>query len=270
MSSDEAPLPASDAAPLALRDRATILTYSALIAVAIAAWVYVVAGTRDSPDMTMDAMAPAALTLRGGVAFVASWGVMMAAMMLPSALPMIALYGAIQRKATHADAKGAPVAVFTLAYLVVWAATGVPVYLGSVFFDDLAVDVVPYGVALVLIAAGLFQLSALKHVCLRTCRSPLGFLLGHWRAGYRGSLALGLAHAAYCVGCCWALMVVLVAAGAMGLAWVLAIAAIVAAEKVAPGGEWIARVTGGALMLLGVLVALRPDLVTMLRGAHGM
>jgi predicted metal-binding membrane protein len=127
-----------------------------------------------------------------------------------------------------------------------------------------------YGVAAILLAAGVFQLSPLKQACLRACRSPLGFLLGHWRAGLRGSLALGWAHALFCLGCCWALMVVLVAAGAMGLAWVLLITAMVAAEKLLPGGEWIARATGGAFLLLGVAVALRPDLVTALRGGHAM
>ena len=117
-----------------------------------------------------------------------------------------------------------------------------------------------------LVVAGAFQLSALKRVCLRRCRSPLGFLLGHWREGWRGSLALGWSHALYCLGCCWALMLVLVGAGAMGLAWVLLVAAVVAAEKVLAGGEWIARATGLALVLLGVAVAVRPGLALALRG----
>ena len=126
------------------------------------------------------------------------------------------------------------------------------------------------GVAAILLAAGVFQLSPLKQACLRACRSPLGFMLGHWRAGLRGSLVLGWSHAVYCLGCCWALMVVLVAAGAMGLAWVLLITAVVAAEKLLPGGEWIARATGAAFLLLGVAVALRPALVTALRAGHAM
>jgi len=121
-----------------------------------------------------------------------------------------------------------------------------------------------------LLAAGLFQLSPLKRACLRACRSPLGFLLGHWRAGLRGSLVLGWSHALYCLGCCWALMVVLVAAGAMGLAWVLLITAVVAAEKLLPRGEWIARATGGAFLVLGMAAAVYPDLVNLLRGAHAM
>jgi predicted metal-binding membrane protein len=160
--------------------------------------------------------------------------------------------------------------VFTLVYLALWAVSGTPVYLAHTFFMALAPPAFAYGVALILLVAGGFQLSPLKRACLRTCRSPLGFMLGRWRAGLRGRLVLGWAHGVYCLGCCWALMVVLVAAGEMGPAWVVLIEAVVSAEKLLPAGEWIARATGGALVLLGVAVALRPDLVIVLRGSHAM
>jgi predicted metal-binding membrane protein len=194
----------------------------------------------------------------------------MTAMMLPSAFPMIALYGAMQRGAVAASTKGVPQAVFTLVYLGLWAASGLPVYFTHTLLAGLAGSTLVYTIAVILVAAGVYQLSPLKQVCLRVCRSPLGFLLGHWRAGRRGSLALGWSHALYCLGCCWALMLVLVAAGAMGLPWVLLITAVVAAEKLMWGGEWIARIAGSALVLLGVMVALRPDLVTALRSGHPM
>ena len=195
-----------------LRDRATFVTFAILLVVTIGAWWHVVSALGASDGMDMDTMAPPP-TLAAAAAFVASWGIMMAAMMLPSALPMIALYGAIQRTNVHADAKGAPVLLFTTVYAAVWTATSVPVYGVSVFLDRLAPDVLPYGVGAMLIVAGVYQLSPLKQACLRACRTPLGFLLGRWRAGYGGSLALGWAHAAYCLGCCWALMIVLVVAG---------------------------------------------------------
>jgi predicted metal-binding membrane protein len=213
---------------------------------------------------------PMPATIADALAFVVGWAIMMTAMMLPSALPMIALYGAMRRGAAGAAGGGVPVAMFTLVYLVVWAATGVPVYLAHTLLMALAEPAFAYVIAVILLAAGAFQLSPLKQACLRACRSPLGFLLGHWRAGRRGSLALGWAHAVYCLGCCWALMLVLVAAGAMGLAWVLLITALVAAEKLLPGGEWVARAAGGVLLLLGAAVALRPDLVLVLRGGHAM
>lgn len=259
---------ASGEHPVVVHERATVVTAVILLLIAAAAWVDIVRSSLGDPDMMMTMVMP--MTVPGALAFVASWGIMMTAMMLPSALPMIGLYGAVQRGAGTPGARGVPVAVFTLVYLAVWAAFGAPVYVAHTFLMTLPPAAFAYGIAVVLVAAGAFQLSPLKQACLRVCRSPLGFLLGHWRSGIRGSLVLGWSHAVYCLGCCWALMGVLVAAGAMGLAWVLLIAAVVAAEKLLPRGEWIARATGGALLLLGAAVALRPDLVTALRGGHAM
>ncbi|HSE03124.1 MAG TPA: DUF2182 domain-containing protein [Methylomirabilota bacterium] len=254
--------------PVPVRDRVTILASLVLVLLAIAAWVSVVRSSLRGDDMMMTMPMPA--TVADGIAFVVSWGVMMTAMMLPSALPMIALYGAIRRGAAGGAGSGVPVAAFATVYLLLWAASGVPVYFAHTLLMALSGSAFEYGVAAILLAAGAFQLSPLKQVCLRACRSPLAFLLGHWRAGRRGSLALGWSHAVYCLGCCWALMLVLVAAGAMGLRWVLLITAVVAAEKLLPGGEWFARAAGGALLLLGAAVAVRPELVTVLRGAHVM
>ena len=255
-------------APPPALSRVNAVTYAVLLAIAAAAWIYVIASAMRAHDGMAMGGAPSPLFSLG--AFVGSWAVMMTAMMLPSAMPMIALYGVIQRNATGAGAKGVSVAIFTLVYLTIWAATGVPVYLAGVLVTGLAAELVPYGIAVVLVAAGVYQWTPLKQVCLRACRSPLGFLLGRWRVGRLGSVALGAAHATYCLGCCWALMAVLVAAGAMGLVWVFLIAAIVAAEKLLPGGEWTARVIGAALVVLGIAVAVRPDLVTAFRGGHAM
>jgi predicted metal-binding membrane protein len=268
MGSADRHMPASREPLAPVRDRAAVVTSISLLLIAVVAWVDVIRSSLGAPDMMMTMFMP--VTMSDGLAFVASWAIMMTAMMLPSALPMIGLYGATQRGEAAIAPRGAPVAVFTAVYLAVWAASGAPVYLAHTGLMALSPRAFAYGVAAILLAAGVFQLSPLKQVCLRACRSPLGFLLGHWRAGLRGSLALGWSHALYCLGCCWALMVVLVAAGAMGLAWVLLITAVVAAEKLLPRGEWIARATGGAFLLLGVAVALRPDLVTALRGGHAM
>src|SRR5207248_1477740 len=145
-------------------------------------------------------------------------------------------------------------------YFGFWALTGIPIYFASVGLSAVSARALAYGIAGVLVVAGVFQLSPSKQMCLRHCRSPLAFLLGHWREGWRGGLAMGAAHALYCLGCCWALMLVLVVAGAMGLIWVLLVAAVVAAEKLLPRGEWIARTTGVALVGL----VFRID-----RGQHG-
>jgi len=246
------------------RARAIVVTYAVLLALATAAWVHVVwtALTDDMAGMDM-VMTP---SLAEGLAYTTTWGVMMAAMMLPSALPMIALYAATQRQVAAPRAAALPVALFTLIYLGLWAVTGIPMYLASVALSGVAGDARAYATAGMLLVAGGFQLSPLKQVCLRRCRSPLGFFLGHWRGGWGGGLRIAWAHAAYCLGCCWALMVVLVWAGAMGLVWVLLVSAVVAAEKLLPGGEWIARATGLVLVLLGAAIALRPALATTVRG----
>ncbi len=245
-------------------ERSTVITYAALLGVTAAAWLAMLRvpmGDQDMAGMEM-AMTP---TVADGLTFVLAWAIMMAAMMLPSAMPMIGLYAAMQRDAWNATARTAAVSAFTAVYVMVWALTGVPIYVASVALMGVAASTLAYTTAGVLIAAGIFQLSPLKQVCLRHCRSPLGFLLGHWRAGWRGAVSMGWAHALYCLGCCWALMVVLVVAGAMGLPWVLLIASVVAAEKILPRGEWVARTTGVGLALLGVAVVVHPSLATALR-----
>jgi predicted metal-binding membrane protein len=254
-----------DAPTVAGRDRVTLVTYVVLLLVTAAAWIQILSSAMQADDMAGMSM-PLAPTLAEGALYVAAWTVMMAAMMLPSAAPMIGLYAATQRNEGSALVRLARVALFALTYLWLWALTGVPTYLASVALGAITAQALAYVVAGLLVAAGLFQLSPLKQVCLRSCRSPVGFLLGRWRSGWRGGLAMGWAHAAYCLGCCWALMAVLVVAGAMGLAWVLLIAAAVAAEKLLPRGEWIARAIGVALVLLGAAVAVRPDLAVALRG----
>jgi predicted metal-binding membrane protein len=173
-----------------------------------------------------------------------AWTAMMAAMMLPSAAPIVLLYG---RRSNALDST-----LLMAGYVLVWAAVGLVAYELSMRIMDPADG----AVAAVLIAAGLYQLTPLKSACLKRCRSPLDFLVTHWRGGRTGALRLGAEHGAYCVGCCWALMLVLVVAGAMGLVWVIAIALAVAAEKLLPAGQWLGRAGGIALVAAGVAVAI--------------
>lgn len=261
------PESAPDTSELTGRDRATVLTSVALLVLAAAAWAHVLLAPMAADDMAGMGMAMTP-TVVGGLAYVAAWTIMMAAMMLPSAMPMIGLYAATQRNASPGGRAWA-VALFTSTYLGLWALTGVPIYLGSVALGAFSQKALAYGISGLLVVAGLFQVSPLKQTCLRHCRSPLGFLFGHWRPGWRGGLEIGWAHALYCLGCCWALMVVLVVAGAMGLSWVLLITAVVAAEKLVPRGQWVAYLTGVALMLLGLAVAVRPHLALVLRAGGG-
>jgi len=242
------------------RDRTSLVTGGVLVVLALAAWAAVV--LQAGMPMPTSGAAEA-------VAFLAAWGIMMAAMMLPSATPMIALYAAMRRNVSADGPAGISTALFAVVYLAAWVAFGVPVYLASVVIGAQTglADLLPYALAIVLVAAGVYQLTPLKRACLRVCRNPLSFLLTRSRTGYRGTLGLAFEHAAYCVGCCWGLMVVLVAAGAMALNWVLLIAAVVFFEKLAPRGEWTARVIGGALVLLGLAVAVHPELAMTLHPA---
>ena len=165
-----------------------------LLVVAIAAWVRVLVAPMGSDDMAGMGMARSP-SLTEGVTYVAAWAVMMTAMMLPSALPMIGLYAATQRNAGNAALKALRVGTFALTYLGLWALTGIPIYFASVALSAISAGVLAYVVAGVLVLAGIFQLTPLKRVCLRHCRSPLGFLFGHWREGWQGGLAMGRAPA---------------------------------------------------------------------------
>jgi predicted metal-binding membrane protein len=266
------------------RDRGSVVTALAVVGIGLLAWAGVIADAgmagMASTEMTPESMggmnmAPAAgtVSILAAVTFLISWAIMMAAMMLPSAAPMIALYGAVHRHADQSGQGGVSTVFFALLYLLAWLLFGIPVYAAQLGAEALLgaspvlEALLPYALAAVLIFAGIYQFSPLKTACLRACQSPLGFFMARWRAGYLGTLRLGVDHALYCIGCCWALMVVLVAAGAMGLHWVLLIAALVAAEKLAPGGLVIARIAGAALILLGVVVAVNPGLYAVLRGS---
>lgn len=176
------------------------------------------------------------------VPFLVGWTVMMTAMMLPSVAPLLLLHRRARRGTT----------LLAGGYLLVWAATGVAAYAAARFVDLGGRSGVA---AVILIAAGLYQLTPLKIVCLRRCRNPRDFLMQRWHGGRLGVMRLGLEHGVYCVGCCWVLMVVLVLAGAMSLAWAAVIAVIVFAEKVLPRGEIISRVLAGGLVAFGLATA---------------
>lgn len=257
--------------PRAWRDRTTLVTGAALIGFAGVAWIGVVLqGMGMPPGMTGDADSA---SLPGAAVFLTAWGVMMVAMMLPSATPMIVLYERVSRNRSHSDRYAIPTVLFAAIYLAIWLGFGVLVYLAGLVLNALAdanagvADWFPYGLAAVLLAAGVYQFSALKQSCLRYCRTPLSFLMARWRSGYAGTARLALAHAAYCIGCCAGLMLVLVAAGAMSLPWVLLIAAVVFVEKLLPRGDAVARIVGVGFVLVGLSIALDPSLATMLRGS---
>jgi predicted metal-binding membrane protein len=191
----------------------------------------------------------------------AMWAVMMTAMMLPSAAPLALLFaGALRaRDDPHAIRK-----IYALAggYLFVWAAfsvgaTALQRVLASASLLTPMMEPGTHFLAAALLAlAGLYQLTPLKRACLRVCRSPLSYVLGHWRPGTLGALRLGAGHGLYCLGCCWALMLLLFAGGVMNLFVIIALMLWVLAEKFLPFGEKTAIASGIALLAIAGIVAL--------------
>jgi predicted metal-binding membrane protein len=185
------------------------------------------------------------------------WIVMMVAMMTPSVLPTLLMFVRIL------DSRGenpfAPGAVFVLGYLLVWSSFSAAATLAQLALMPLISTAALFG-GLVLVAAGVFQLTPLKQACLRQCRSPQGFFMTEWREGARGTLVMGLNHGAFCLGCCWLLMALMFVVGATNVLWMAAIAIFVLAEKVAPAGVLLSYSAGlvlvgaGAWIILGALI----------------
>ena len=194
--------------------------------------------------------------------FLGVWVVMMAAMMFPSVAPTVALYS----KLTRSRSLPAPL-VFTSGYLLVWSAVGVVAFAlatvgGQLFGGVLEWDRAGRWVAgVTLLVAVVYELTPLKDVCLGKCRTPLGFLLGSWRDGLRGSVQMGARHGAWCVGCCWALMASLFALGVMSIVWMAFVAGLIAIEKLIPSRRAATYGTAGVLFALGVLLLAAPDVI---------
>ena len=190
--------------------------------------------------------------------FLGTWTVMTAAMMLPSATPMILLHrlGANGRVRTQLWS-----AAFVAGYLVVWASVGIVVWGAAIAASAIVMpEERALGVAAILLIAGVYQFTPLKSTCLRACRTPADFLLTHWHRGLSGQVRLGVEHGLYCLGCCWALMALFVGAGAMSLMWAVGIALVVLVEKVRPEGIAFGRIAGALLIAAAVIVFARPDL----------
>ena len=185
------------------------------------------------------------------------WAVMMVAMMLPAAAPMILVFATVNRKRRESPGAAPYVntTLFVLAYLAVWGAFSVAAALAqwalhaAALLSEDAMQAAPLAGAVLLAAAGIYQVTPLKYACLARCQTPIGFLLGEWRDGNRGAVVMGLRHGLFCLGCCWVLMALLFVGGVMNLAWVAAIAAFVLIEKVLPAGRLVSVISGAALLI---------------------
>jgi predicted metal-binding membrane protein len=203
--------------------------------------------------------------------FAVTWVVMMAAMMLPSVAPTVALYARMtaRRGVLH------PL-LFAAAYLLAWGGGGLLAYGVVTAGRDAGASALawPRGghwlAAGVVVLAAVYEVTPLKNACLARCRSPLGFLLGAWRSGRSGALRMGLRHAAWCVGCCWALMAALFALGIMSLTWMAVVAGLITVEKTVPRRTAVTAATAALLLALGAALALSPHAVPGLSTPGGM
>lgn len=246
------------------RDRTIV--GAGLAGLAILAWVYVLRLAHGMSDVGMHAAMGMAgpqmhrWNLADGLLTFVMWSVMMAAMMIPAASPMVMMFARIARSQVAAGRPVRRSGVFVLGYLLVWTGysglatlTQWGLHSAALLSPMMMTTSRVLGGGL-LIAAGIFQWTPLKDRCLRACRSPLAFIMSEWREGSSGALIMGLRHGAYCVGCCWVLMALLFVAGVMNLVWVATLAAFVLIEKVAPGGLRVTRVAGIGLVIAGALL----------------
>ncbi len=244
------------------RDRWWILTSLAITVLLCCAWIVPMArdmyGAMDGAAQWM---------MRGGTGWsyaallFAMWVVMMAGMMLPSAAPTLLLYANVVRRSAAGAATAAHVRAFAVGYLLVWggfslAATLTQLLLARTLLLTPMMQLRGAAPGAVLLLAGAWQLSGWKRGCLQSCRAPAAFIAGHWRAGAGGALRMGVAHGWYCLGCCWALMLLLFAGGVMNLGLIAGLTVFVLLEKLAPVGAQGGRLSGGLLLLAGTVVLL--------------
>jgi len=266
------------------RDR--IVVSVALVVVIAAGWAYVLTGAgmgMSAAEMSslslalgggagvadtmmgdaMEAMVTPAVWSPGYAILIASmWWVMMIAMMLPSAAPMILLHARVVRRGAPDGDAGTSVlfetAAFTFGYLGAWGGFAIAAAALQYGFEAAGIlspvmlnSTNALFAGAILIFAGLYQLTPVKQACLRHCRSPISFLSRHWRPGAGGAFAMGIHHGAYCLGCCWGLMVILFFGGVMNLYWIVGLAVIVLVEKVLPVGPRLGQAIGGLLLVWG-------------------
>jgi predicted metal-binding membrane protein len=245
------------------RDR--LIVGAGVLLVSALAWWHTVAAAREMGGvaMPMSRPDPNGWSVAALVPLFVMWVIMMLAMMLPSAAPMILTFAAVARNRRQHKRPYVPVAVFASGYLIVWGGFSAVATVAQWFLHRAALlspmmvpsSALPGGVLLLL--AGVFQFTPLKHTCLTKCRAPLEFITTRWREGWGGALAMGLTHGLFCAGCCWALMALLFVVGIMNLLWIALLTILVGLEKILPRRSYISRGTGVLLALWGLWVIFR-------------
>ncbi|MCL5962444.1 MAG: DUF2182 domain-containing protein [Chloroflexi bacterium] len=249
--------------PQGLTRREKIIILAGLGFFAVASWALMIYQTGGAPDSMIPLTAPKVWILEAGL-FVASWTLMAVAMMFPSVAPTVLTYSSVSCRQRASGISTVPTWIFVSGYVVAWMSLGIIAYIFN-FSLGLSLSGHPlihtYGVVVggsILIFAGLYQFGPLKRLCLSYCRSPLNFLLKTWRNSARGVFWMGIQEGIYCIGCCWALMAVLFAVGAMNLAWMAILALVMFLEKGVPYGVEVSKVVGVLLVGAGLIVGFGP------------
>ena len=243
----------------------TLILVLCLLGLAAFAWTDIYFRSRT---MTMTGIDPLAMATqdrplwRDLSLFLPMWAIMMAAMMLPAFLPMAITFSNVSRRRRATSHTYVPIWVFVAGYVVLWSLSGVPGYLSKLGLETLAGQFpsVQTGAALVgalvVIGAGLYQLTPWKDRCLSHCRNPMSFVMHDWQEGYAGAFHMGINQGWYCLGCCWALMLVMLPLGIMNLMWMAGLAVVILLERLAHT-VWVSRISGLALTAAGLNLALR-------------
>ena len=247
---------------IAPRDRLVVV--AGLFVITLLAWIYLLSGAgmdMDMAGMDPDMVMPMTWSPAYASVMFLMWWIMMIAMMLPSAAPMILLFAMVNRKNRERDAPYVSTSIFAFGYLVAWAGFSLAATILHYLLEQAGLlsmrmaSAADWLGAALLIAAGVYQFTPLKDACLRHCRSPIAFITEHWRPGPSGALRMGIYHGAYCVGCCWVVMGLLFYGGVMSMWWIVGLAALVLLEKVLPIGRGIASLSGIGFLIWGAFIA---------------
>lgn len=249
-------------------DRERWIIGGALAGIAAIAWAYMIYEARG---MSLGGVCKCLGLQMGGTALAdwsagsllplfLMWAGMMVAMMLPSATPMILTFAAVSRNRRRQERPYVPVTIFVAGYVAIWVAFSVLAAIAqwilhreALLSPAMASSSAGLG-GILLLAAGIFQFTPLKHACLTQCRAPFDFIMTRWREGARGAFRMGVEHGLFCAGCCWALMALLFVTGVMNIVWIAAITLLVGLEKLFPRGIWLSAATGVILTAWGAWV----------------
>ena len=244
--------------------RDSLVVFACLLVVITLAWSYIMSGAgMDMSRMSAtDNLASKTWTPFYFLLMFFMWFVMMIAMMLPSASPMILLFSAINKKNNECGNSVVSTGVFVTGYIAAWGGFSFIATLFQWGLEEMTLltpmmkSASPLFGSALLVAAGIYQLTPLKHACLRHCRSPIDYLGHRWKNGAVGALTMGLEHGLFCLGCCWVLMALLFYGGVMNLEWIIGLAIFVLLEKIIPAGHWIGRLSGVILIVWGITIIL--------------